>query len=489
MSTDSRVSTGIPELDEILYGGYVPNRSVLLRGPPGAGKTIFGLHFLAAGSIENESGLYINLGEPAEYALQTVDAFGLDFSSVEFLDLSPTGKDFQDDQTYELFKAADVEGPPLVDEIRDTVAEIDPERVLLDPITEFRYLTTDDRQFRKQILGFLDFLESQESTVMLTSQAANTVNDDDLQFLADAVITLKDYPERRAIEVSKFRGSTYKRGDHTFDITDQGIVVWPKLFAGDYERDYEVERLSSGVPELDQLLSGGIESGTITYLTGPTGVGKTTTGLQFLKEAAGRGKRSVMFSFEESINTILRRAESVNLPVERMMEQETLHIEEITPGSMTVDEFSQQVREEVENNNTEVVMIDGTSGYKQGLRGFGDNPMDELLQVGRFLRNTGTIGIIINEVHQITGSFQATEEGISNLADNIVFLRHVEHQGQLRKVIGVLKKRTSDYEKWLRELEITEYGIRVGEPLPELRGILTGTPDWDQGTKENPGTK
>jgi circadian clock protein KaiC len=153
---------------------------------------------------------------------------------------------------------------------------------------------------------------------------------------------------------------------------------------------------------------------------------------------------------------------------------------------LTVDEFTNRVREEVESNGSEIVMIDGTTGFEQSLVGFDGNPMAPLVKVGRYLRNMGVTGIVTNEVHQITGEFRATEQKISHLADAIVILRHVEHRGRLRKVVGVLKKRTGNYEPRLRELEITSDGIRVGEPLSELRGILTGTPEWD--TRDAGGT-
>jgi circadian clock protein KaiC len=107
------------------------------------------------------------------------------------------------------------------------------------------------------------------------------------------------------------------------------------------------------------------------------------------------------------------------------------------------------------------------------------------LRVGRFLRAAGVSTILVNEVHNITGDFQATEERTSNLADNIVFLRHVEYGGEMRKVIGALKMRTSDFEHTLRELEITADGISVGDPLPQLRGILTGTPEWESAPDEH----
>lgn len=475
-----RVGTGVPGMETVLNGGLRRHSATLLRGTPGAGKTIFALHFLADGVQNGEETLYINLGEPIDYLEETARGFGLDIDSVEFLLLSPTGEQFQTESSYDLFSSAEVEGPSLVEEIRETVDDLDPDRVVVDPATEFRYLTPDDHQFRTQILSLIDFLKAQGSTVMVTSQAADSMPDDDLQFLVDAVISVRATPDRRILDVPKFRGSSTRSGPHTLAITDAGMRLWPRLDASQHERERRQETLSSGVAELDSLLSGGITTGTITFLSGPTGVGKTTTGLQFLDEAATAGHKSVLYSFEEDVQTLRNRSESIGVPISNRESEGTLRIEEVGPGELTVDEFTNHVQTDVEQDGAEIVLIDGTTGFRQALVGHGDDPMRPLVKIGRYLRNMGVTGIITNEVHQITGSFQATEQRISHLADTIIILRHVEYKGELRKVIGVLKKRTSGYEPRLRELEITDTGIRIGEPLSELRGILTGTPEWNE---------
>jgi len=474
-----RVSTGVPGFDSILNGGYLSETATLVRGPPGSGKSIFSLHFLAAGLDAGETGLYINLGEPEHYIEETARGFGLDIDRLDFLNLSPSGDQFQGEETYTLFESSEVETPSLVENIRTEIQEINPDRVVIDPVTEFRYLTPDQHQFRSQILSLVKLLKNTGSTILLTSQAADSMPDDDLQFLVDAVVNIDETEDRRTVRVSKFRGSSVRSGQHTLQISDEGLQVWPQLDPNRHEREHTSTKLSAGVPELDSLLSGGITTGTITFLSGPTGVGKTTTGLQFMKEAAGRGQRSVLYSFEEDRHTLFERAEAVNIPITDMIDQGTLTVEIIGPEELSVDEFTHRIRTEVEDNGAEIVMIDGTSGFEQSLRGVSADPMRDLVKIGRYLRNMGVTGIVTNEVHQITGEFRATDQRMSFLADSIIVLRHVEYKGSLRKVIGVLKMRTSNYENQLRELEITEHGLRVGESLPELRGILTGTPTWN----------
>jgi len=476
MATErDRCSTGVPNADRVLDGGLLAESATLLRGAPGAGKTIFGLHFLTADPAD--TGLYINLGEPPAYLHETADRFDRPTDTVDVLDLSPSGDAFHGDSAYDLFHADEVERSPITESIRDRVDRVEPDRVLVDPITELRHLAPDERQFRTQVLGLIDFLKARGVTVVLTSQAASSVPDDDLQFLVDAVIALDVDEHRRTLSVPKFRGSAARRGPHTVTIDDAGMRLWPQLDPERHHRDRSLDELASGVAGLDGLLDGGITTGALTFLSGPTGVGKTTTALQFMTQAARRGEESVLYSFEESPQTMVARAESIGIPLSQLREAGTVAIESIGPNEMTVDEFTARLQQRVEEGAT-VVSIDGVAGFERAFAGDAGDPIDALVAVARYLRNIGVTGLFTNEVHQITGDFYATEQRVSHLADDIVVFRHVEYRGELQKVVGVLKRRTSAVDTGLRLFEVTDEGIVVGEPLSELRGILTGTPDW-----------
>jgi circadian clock protein KaiC len=168
-----------------------------------------------------------------------------------------------------------------------------------------------------------------------------------------------------------------------------------------------------------------------------------------------------VYLFEENARTYLNRAESIGIPVREMIDRGTLETQVVDALNLSPQEFAEMVRADVEANDTRIVMIDGIAGYRLTLRGETDS----------------VTTILIDETRNVTGEFMPTEENISYLADNIVFLRHLEIQGELRKAIGVLKKRTSDFERTLREFRITPDGIEVGEPLTGMRGILRGTPE------------
>jgi len=471
-----RVSTGIDGLDEILHGGLIADRGYMLRGRAGSGKTILGLHLLQQGVEEGETGLFVNLEEDLDDLRANAAALGFDTDAIEFLDLSPTADVFTGDRSYDVFEASEVEQEPLTEEIVEAVGEVDPDRVVVDPLTQLRYLASGEYQFRKQVVGFMRFLKAHGATVLFTVQDTEDLPTDDIEFITDGTVLLGDTAHGRVIEVPKFRGSAVQGGRHAYRITDTGVEVYPALEPGRHSGDFSPEHVSSGVPEVDELLNGGLSRGTVSIISGPTGVGKTTLGTQFMKEAAGRGERSVIYLFEESKQTFMSRSRAVNIPVDDMIERDTLQVYEVEPLEHSPQEFGRMVRRAVEDDGAEIVMIDGIAGYRLTLRGSEDSMLKEMHTLGRYLKNMGVTTIFVDETKNITGEFNATQENISYLADNIVFLRHLEIQGELRKAIGVLKKRTSDFERMVREFEITGHGIKVGEPLSGMRGILSGTP-------------
>ncbi|MBD2256840.1 ATPase domain-containing protein [Pseudanabaena sp. FACHB-2040] len=478
MSID-RLSTGISGLNEILYGGYVPGCAYLVRGGPGTGKTTLGMHFLTSGVANGEPVLFITLAETVAQLQRTAEGLDFDTQGITFLDLSPTSEFFAQVQTYDIFSPAEVEREPTTQRIVEQVETLKPQRIFIDSMTQFRYLATDTFQFRKQVLSFLRFLTEQDTTVLFTSEHSIEAPDDDLQFMSDGVLSLDFNEGARTLSVSKFRGSDFRDGSHSLRLTSNGMQLFPRLLPEVFGAAITTETISSGIPEVDELLHGGIERSTITILSGPSGVGKSTLGLQFMKEAAGRGERSVIYTFEENRETLLHRAVGVNVPVHAMQERGTLSIVQIEPLHYTPDEFASLVRQEVEHQQVRIVMIDSVSGYRLSVRGEDLTP--HLHALCKYLQNMGVAVLLINEVESITGEFRATEIGISYLADTIIFLRYLEIQGELRRVIGVLKKRMSDFEKTLREFKISRYGIKVGTPLKQLRGILTGIPELLEG--------
>ncbi len=472
----ARVSIGVPGLDEILRGGLIPHRSYLVRGGPGSGKTILGMHFLAWAADRGEPTLLITFGESEAQLRRNAERLGFTTNGISFLDLSPDSSYFAKSQEYDIFPPSEVEREPITSRIREEVSARKPARVFVDGLTQLRHLTASPFQFRKEALAFLRFLCEIGSTVLFSSES-NEAPDEDLQFIADAVIQLDFREARREVSVAKFRGSDFRAGRHTLRLADNGMTVFPRLLPDDFALDFNPERIPFGVPELDALTGGGLERGAISIITGASGVGKTTLGMQFVSEAARRGDRAVVYIFEEARESLIRRCAGVGIPVQQMIDEGKLSVVHVEPLRFTADEFALMVREEVEKRSARIVMIDSVSGYSLSLHD--EDLVTHLHALSKYLQNMGIAILLINEVEAVIGDFRITDVGVSYMADNIIFLRYLEVRGEMTKAIGVLKKRLGDFEKTLREISITENGIRLGPVLKGLRGILRGTPEWD----------
>ena len=475
--TIARISTGVAGLDEMLQGGLITCQAYLVRGQPGSGKTTLGCHFLSRAASEDETCLFISFSESESKLRQNAEQIGIDLEGVNFLDLSTSADFFTENRTYDIFSPSEVDQAPISAKIVAAIEEIKPQRVFLDAITQFRYLTSDQYGLRQQIQSFLRYVVDRDITILLTSEGNDRNPDDDLQFMSDGVIELDSSVNKRYVRVTKFRGSNFVKGNHDLLLDEHGMTVYPNLVLEERHHLNKLETISSGIPEIDQLLCGGIERGTTTIISGASGVGKSSFGIQFMKEAASRGERSVLYAFEEAEETILKRCESINIPVGIMIELGTLSIVNVEPLRYSPNQFVHLVRTEVEQNEAKIIMIDSTSGYKLSMEG--DNLIRQLHLLCKYLKHKGVTVILVNETQTIAGGeFRVTEVGLSYLADNLIFLRYLEMNGELRKAIGVLKKRVSNFERTLREFEITKYGIKVGEPLSKLRGILSGIPTF-----------
>ena len=468
---EPRVSTGIAGLDEVLYGGFIAGRSYLISGPPGTGKTTLGWLFLSAGSAAGEAALFITFGETEAELRDNARRSGFSPDRTTFLDLSPSSELFAKSQSYDIFSASEVEREPTTRLIVEAVERLQPRRIFVDSMTSLRYLATDYHEFRRQALSFVRYLTGRDAVVLMTSETSAEHPDDDLRFLADGVLEVALANRARRVRITKLRGSDFRPGFHTLRLGPEGATVFPRLVPERHSVPFEPSTLSSGLPAFDALLHGGLERGTITLVTGPTGAGKTTIGMQFVSAASKAGYNSAVYTFDERADTLLRRCEAIGIDARGMVDAGALSVTEVEALQLGPDEFANLVRADVEANGTRIVMIDSVSGYRMAVAG--DDLVERLHALCRYLENVGVTVLLINELQDVL-TFKISETGISYLADNVVYLRYLERMNgkgsELVRGIGVLKKRLSGFENTVREMRITTDGLWIGEPLV---GILT----------------
>lgn len=467
-----RILTGIEGLDTILKGGFFENFTYLLRGGSGTGKTTIGIQFLLQGIKEKEKVLYITFEEPEEKIKKIAKMRGLELEKIEFLDFSPGADFFAKNEVYSLFTPAEVEKQPLTNAIIEKIEKVKPKRIFIDSITQFKYLAPDIYQYRKMVLSLIRYLSMVQATTLISSEINEEIKDDDLKFVCDGVISLFYYGKKRTISVEKFRGSSFLEGNHILKLSEKGAEVFTRIPYLERKEKISCEKLSSGIDEMDKLLGGGIEKGTITIISGPSGVGKTTLILKFFERAYEEGKNAIFYSFGEEVDFILKRCSSIKMKIEEALKKNKLTLTFIEPLKYSIEEFFQILLEDIKRYNAEIVAIDEISSFELFFEG--ENLKEKMHSLCKYLQKMNFSVFIANELDTLIGDFKLTEKGISHLADNIIIIKFFEAKGEIKKAIGVIKKRCSDFEKTLREFEITKDGIFVGEPLKNLKGLLIG---------------
>jgi circadian clock protein KaiC len=277
------------------------------------------------------------------------------------------------------------------------------------------------------------------------------------------------------LRVLKLRGSRFSGGYHEFNIETGGIRVFPRLVAADHRQEFAPEPVSSGLPELDALLGGGLDRGTSTLVIGPAGSGKSTLTAQFAACAAARGEHSAVYIFDEIRETYLARSAGIGTDMRGYVEQGLINIQQIDPAEVAPGEFASRVMSTVSEDGARVVVIDSLNGYLNAMHEerFLTIQMHELLTS---LNQQGVVTLLVMAQHGFLGSTMATPVDVSYLADTVLMLRYFEAGGAVRRALSVVKKRSGAHENTIREFQVSSDGVRVGEPLKEFQGVLTGVP-------------
>lgn len=483
---EARISTGVPGLDEILHGGLLPQRSYLVVGGAGTGKTLLSLQFLLAAGTSEDQAMYVTLAEPAADIRRNVEVLGWNLGKIDFIDLSPREQPTGQGE-YHVFAPSEVEQSRVWKGLVDAIEDRRPTRLVIDSVTQLDYLSTDEYQFRKQILALVAYLGRNGCTSYLLHEPSMLDREASVGLAVDGIIRIGRTISPglaiglRSVQVDKLRGSDFISGLHPLMIDGDGITVFPHRVESLGEHRLGERQIGSGIAALDELLGGGLESGTTALFSGPAGAGKTTLGMSFLCEAARSEGRSVAYTFEESLESIASRCENIGIPARPLLASGALRIERVNPLQLYPDQFLAMIRSAVEQQGCTTVMVDSLRGYELAMEEFGQAKA-HIHNLVTYLNRKGVTTLLISEVEHITSTeLRATDLGVSHLADSIVLMRYAEHAGQVIKIINCLKKRNSDFQPELRQFNITSQGIRVSEKLQHLRGILTGVPTLERG--------
>lgn len=474
------VPSGVPGLDEVLGGGFPAGRMHLIVGETGTGKTTLALQFALEGRRAGEGVVFVTMAESEEELRANAASHGWSLDGIEIMELVPADRENGPDLPDSLFFPAEEELTGSFERLREAVDRLSPRRLVLDSISELKLMARERIYFRKHLAAFKRFCGGRGVTVVMTAEPE--AGREDTRSFVHSLIRLEQnsaaYGDaRRRLIVSKLRGSPSRSGYHDFTIETGGLSVYPRLAGDGHAPMHRDDTVSSGLPELDILLGGGVHRGTSLLLMGPAGVGKSTLGMSYAAAAAGRGGRALICLFEESIETLKLRSRIVDPGFGGFLESGAVMVREVDPSTTTMGQFSDMVRTAVEDDGIELVIIDTLNGLLHAMTETRllELHIDHLIG---FLGSRGVTTLLILAQHGFSLGESETPLDISYIADTVMLLRYFEAQGKILNAVSVIKKRTGGHEKTIREFRITDERIEIGEPLSAFQGVLSGNPRY-----------
>jgi circadian clock protein KaiC len=473
------VATGSDALDDILAGGYARSRVHLIEGRPGSGKTTLAIQFLMAARERGDRTLYVTLSEGREELIAAAATHGWLLDGIEIYELVPPELSLDPTREQSVVYSSDLELGETVKLVMDCVERVKPDCVVFDSLSDIRLLAGSPLRYRRQVLALKHYFTGKNITVIFVDDLTEEMDDANLHSLVHGVIRLETLTisygaERRRMRVFKMRGRAFRGGFHDYVIRKGGVRIFPRLVAAEHNLGFEEqEPVKSGVAELDRLLAGGLDRGTSTLIMGPAGCGKSTLALQYVCAALDRDEKALFISFDETRRNFFKRAEGLHIELKDNGKNFTF--QQVDPAEQSPGELSGLIRSHVAQKIS-VVVLDSLSGYQNAMpeEQFLLLQMHELLT---FLNQQGVTTILVLAQHGLVGNMHSPVD-LTYLSDTVLLLRYFEADGELRRAISVLKKRTGKHEPSIREYHINRNGLRVGSPLTQFTGILTGVPRY-----------
>jgi circadian clock protein KaiC len=465
--------SGVPGLDEVMLGGFLPGRSIMIEGYTGTGKTVLGMSIVEAGIREaGEAGVIVSFEQLPETLYGDARSLGWDLRELE-----------RQDKLRVVFVSASTlveEISTQIGRVNQLLAEIDARRLFLDGINMLDTVERDPFQRRRLIDRVLASFRREGLNVFFSREKAelSPLGTTPESYIADTVIQLSYVQQHgrrtRYLEVVKSRGQPTLNGIHSFTIGLSGVKVYPRQKAPLLQPTslgFLDERASFDVPGLDDMLDGGLYRRSTTLIAGSSGTGKTLLSLQFVIAGAQRGERGMYISLEEPAEQIIGNARILAPNVEQLVAAGILTVLSMSPLEMDINEQIVRVRQALSGGNFRRLAFDGLSNYEDLLPEV--EYKDYVYALLTFLKAQGVTAVVTSEIRGLTAVERVTEYGTSYILDNIIMLRFVELGNTLRRALVVLKTRGSGHANDIREYVITSQGIDIipinpNVPVPVL---------------------
>jgi circadian clock protein KaiC len=478
--------TGIGGLDEVTYGGLPKGRPTLLCGSAGCGKTLFGMTFLYNGAVEyGEPGVFLAFEERPVDLIKNVGSLNYDLERL--ISEKKLAIDHVEIERTKIAESGKYDLEGLFIRLGYAIDSIGAKRVVVDTIETLFSGLENEQLLRSELRRLFEWLKEKGVTAIITAERGEgTLTRYGLEeYVADCVILLDnrvhDQLTTRRLRIVKYRGSAHGTNEYPFIIDEVGVTVMPITSSG-LEHGAATERVSSGIPDLDQMLEGkGYFKGSSILVSGMAGSGKSTVAAQFADSICASGKRCVYFSMEESPDQIIRNMRSIGMDLQKWVDKRLLRFSARRPSLFGLETHLAIMYRDVTDFEPAAVVVDPMSAL---LGAGGSNDVHSmLLRLVDFLKSRHVTALFTN-LGTGAGEVANTEIQISSLMDTWLLLYNRESNGEHNRQLYLLKSRGMAHSNQVREFILSSEGIKLRDAYVGPEGVMTGSARLAQEAKD-----
>jgi circadian clock protein KaiC len=471
----TRVSSGIKGLDTVLSGGFLQGGVYIFIGPPGAGKTILANQIAFAHAASGGRVVYVSLLAESHARLF------MHMESLDFYDESRLAVSMNYVSGYTTLEKEGLKG--LLTLLRKEMQSRKATMLVLDGLVSAEAFAQTSLEVKKFIHELQTIVALVECTAFLLTSGSSPQLGAPEHTMVDGLVELTNdvigVRQLRLLHVKKFRGSHHLGGTHCFDITSRGVTIYPRLEALVTARPRAAREDSrsalTGIGELDAMFSGGVSRACPTLILGPSGSGKTIVGLHFIAAGLRAGENCLYLCFNEPPERLLSKAARVGLDLQPYVDSGTLKLIWHPSVDLLADAIAHEVLDSVRAQSIKRVVIDSLMGFKDAIM-VAERTQRFLAAFTNELSVAGATTYLCEETRALfSPGVEVPVTGVSTFVDNIIFLRQVELDGELCRIVAVLKTRESPRDAALRQFTISEKGMIIAGALHNAESILTGS--------------